>query len=199
MKLRMPLTQICSWNLGDFRRRLRKQKSPSHWIHYRYSRTTIWRRCCITRANLIRPSNNAVRLWSLIPGAIRRIAIWRKSMPRGTCTREAVSELKAAMDLSPANFEALAELGYVYGVSGMKNEARAVLERIKSSRNVSAYRLAIVYAGLGENDNALKSLKEAVDSRAPGIVHLKVAPFFSQIRSQEPISKTACGYGSRTG
>ncbi len=108
---------------------------------------------------------------------------------------EAVTELKTAMDSSPANFEALAELGYVYGVAGMRNEAQAVLGRIKSSRTVSAYRLAIVYAGLGENDNALKSLKEAVDSRAPGIVHLKVAPFFSQIRSQDQFQKLLIDMG----
>ena len=111
---------------------------------------------------------------------------------------QAVSELKAAMDLSPANFEALAELGYVYGVSGMKNEAQAVLERIKVNRSVSAYRLAIVYAGLGENDNALKALKEAVNSRAPGIVHLKVAPFFSQIRSQDQFQKLLVDMGLGT-
>jgi eukaryotic-like serine/threonine-protein kinase len=108
---------------------------------------------------------------------------------------EAESELKTAMEVAPANFEALAELGYVYGVSGMKNEARAVLERIESNRNVSAYRLAIVYAGLGENDNALKSLKAAVNSRAPGIVHLKVAPFFSQIRSQGQFRKLLLDMG----
>jgi len=108
---------------------------------------------------------------------------------------QAESELKTAMEVAPANFEALAELGYVYGVSGMKNEARAVLGRIESNRNVSAYRLAIVYAGLGENDNALKSLKEAVNSRAPGIVHLKVAPFFSQIRSQGQFRKLLLDMG----
>ena len=108
---------------------------------------------------------------------------------------EAVAELKAAIGLSPENVEALAELGYVYGVSGMKKEARAVLERIKSNRPVSAYRLAIVYAGLGENDNALQSLKEAVDSRSPGIVHLKVAPFFSRIRSQSQFQKLLVDMG----
>jgi eukaryotic-like serine/threonine-protein kinase len=108
---------------------------------------------------------------------------------------EAVSELKTAMELSPENFEALAELGYVYGVSGMKDQARTVLERIKSGRNVSAYRLAIVHAGLGETDNALKSLKEAVDSRAPGVVHLRVAPFFSQIRSQSQFQKLLVDMG----
>jgi tetratricopeptide (TPR) repeat protein len=106
-----------------------------------------------------------------------------------------VAELKTAMDLTPANFEALAELGYVYGVSGMKQEAQAVLERIKANRNVSAYRLAIVYAGLGENDEALKALREAVNSRAPGIVHLKVAPFFSQIRSQDQFQKLLVDMG----
>jgi hypothetical protein len=57
-----------------------------------------------------------------------------------------------------------------------------------------------VYAGLGENDNALKSLKEAVDSRAPGVVHLKVAPFFSQIRTQGQFRKLLVdmGLGIRT-
>jgi len=108
---------------------------------------------------------------------------------------EAIAELKAAIDLSPENVEALAELGYVYGVSGLNNEAQAVLKRIKSNRSVSAYRLAIVYAGLGENDNALQSLKQAVDSRAPGIVHLKVSPFFSQIRGQSQFQKLLLDMG----
>jgi len=108
---------------------------------------------------------------------------------------EAIAELKAAIDLSPENVEALAELGYVYGVSGMNNEAQAVLKRIKSNRSVSAYRLAIVYAGLGENDNALQSLKQAVDSRAPGIVHLKVSPFFSRIRGQSQFQKLLVDMG----
>lgn len=102
---------------------------------------------------------------------------------------EAVGELKTSVELSPGISEGLAELGYVYGLAGMKEEARAILGKIKSNRNVSAYRMAIVYAGLGENDNALKSLKEAVDTRAPGIVHLKVAPFFSQIRTDPQFQK----------
>ncbi len=109
----------------------------------------------------------------------------------------AMSELKTAMDLSPANFEALAELGYVYGVSGMKNEAQAVLERIKANRNVSAYRLAIVYAGLGENDNALKALKEAVNSRAPWHRASESGAVLFADSIATAISKTACGYGPR--
>ena len=98
---------------------------------------------------------------------------------------EAVSELKKAMELSRGSTEALAELGYVFGVSGKKDDARHVLLEIKSSPDASAYRLAIVYAGLAEKEKALEALKEAVNRRSPGVVHLKVSPVFQDLRSDE--------------
>jgi tetratricopeptide (TPR) repeat protein len=98
---------------------------------------------------------------------------------------EAVSELKKAMELSRGSTEALAELGYVFGVSGKKDDARHVLLEIKSSTDASAYRLAIVYAGLAEKEKALEALKEAVNRRSPGVVHLKVSPVFQDLRSDE--------------
>jgi eukaryotic-like serine/threonine-protein kinase len=98
---------------------------------------------------------------------------------------EAVSELKKAMELSRGSAEALAELGYVFGVSGKKEDARHVLLELKSATDASAYRLAIVYAGLAEKDKALEALKEAVNRRSPGVVHLKVSPVFQELRSDE--------------
>ncbi len=80
---------------------------------------------------------------------------------------EAVSELKKAMELSRGSTEALAELGYVFGVSGKKDDARHVLLELKSATDASAYRLAIVYAGLAEKEKALEALKEAVNRRSP--------------------------------
>jgi serine/threonine protein kinase/tetratricopeptide (TPR) repeat protein len=98
---------------------------------------------------------------------------------------EAVSELKKAMELSRGSTEALAELGYVFGVSGKKDDARHVLLELKSATDASAYRLAIVYAGLAEKEKALEALKEAVNRRSPGVVHLKASPVFQEIRSDE--------------
>jgi tetratricopeptide (TPR) repeat protein len=98
---------------------------------------------------------------------------------------EAVSELKKSMELSPGNTEALAELGYVFAVSGKKDDARQVLLQLKSATDGSAYRLAIVYAGLAEKEKALEALKEAVDRRSPGVVHLKVSPLFQELRSDD--------------
>ncbi len=98
---------------------------------------------------------------------------------------EAVSELKKAMELSRGSTEALAELGYVFGVSGKKDDARHVLLELKSATDASAYRLAIVYAGLAEKEKALEALKEAVNRRSPGVVHLRVSPVFQELRSDE--------------
>jgi eukaryotic-like serine/threonine-protein kinase len=98
---------------------------------------------------------------------------------------EAVSELKKAMELSRGSTEALAELGYVFGVSGKRDDARHVLLELKSATDASAYRLAIAYAGLSEKEKALEALKEAVNRRSPGVVHLKVSPVFQELRSDE--------------
>jgi TolB-like protein/predicted Ser/Thr protein kinase len=98
---------------------------------------------------------------------------------------EAVSELKKAVELSRGSTEALAELGYVFAVSGKKDDARRALLELKSATDASPYRLAIVYAGLAEKEKALEALKEAVNRRSPGVVHLKVSPVFQELRSDE--------------
>jgi eukaryotic-like serine/threonine-protein kinase len=99
---------------------------------------------------------------------------------------EAILELKKAVELSPGSTEALADLGYVLGISGKKEEARQMLLELQDSfqpRSVSSYHLAIIYAGLGERELALQSLRKAVDNRSPGVVHLKVSPLFQDLRS----------------
>ena len=101
---------------------------------------------------------------------------------------EAVSELRKAVELSPGSTEALVELGYAWGISGKKDEARHLLLELQDPsqhRYISSYHLAIVYIGLGERELALQSLRKAVDDRSPGVVHLKVSPFFQDLRSDQ--------------
>ncbi len=111
---------------------------------------------------------------------------------------EAVSELKKAVELSPGSTEALAELGYVLGISGKKDEARQILLELQDSsqhRAVSSYHLAIVHIGLGERELALQSLRKAVDDHSPGVVHLKVSPFFQDIRSDQRFERMLLDVG----
>jgi serine/threonine-protein kinase len=111
---------------------------------------------------------------------------------------EAVSELKKAVELSPGSTEALAELGYVLGISGKKDEARQILLELQDSsqrRAVSSYHLAIVHIGLGERELALQSLRKAVDDHSPGVVHLKVSPFFQEFRSDQRFERMLLDVG----
>jgi len=98
---------------------------------------------------------------------------------------EAITYLKKSNELPHASDEVLSELGYVYAVSGKKEDARKILKQLiqPPDGNVSHYRLAIVYMGLGERDRTLEALAVAVNERSPGVVHLKVSPIFAGLRS----------------
>jgi eukaryotic-like serine/threonine-protein kinase len=98
---------------------------------------------------------------------------------------EASAELRKAIELSQGNPEARAELGYVLGRWGKTKEARQILQDLQSPSQgyISSYRLAIVYIGLSEKERALRSLRQAVNERAPGVVHLKISPLFNELRS----------------
>jgi serine/threonine protein kinase/tetratricopeptide (TPR) repeat protein len=113
---------------------------------------------------------------------------------------EAIAELKKAIEFSGGSSEPLAELGYVFGVSGRKDEARRTLQQLLRPGDgyMSYYRLAIVYMGLGEKDKALESLELAVRERSPGVVHLKVSPLFIDLRSTQRFQKllTEIGLGN---
>ena len=117
----------------------------------------------------------AGRRWNSIPRATKPVVILAAYTQKKQYA-DAITEFKKAIELSHGGSEALAELGYVYGVSGEKNDAERILQELgrPADGRVSHYRLAIVYMGLGENDKALDSLGRAVKERAPGVVHLKV-------------------------
>ncbi len=110
---------------------------------------------------------------------------------------EAISELKKAIELSHGSSEAIAELGYVFGVSGSKHDAQQILQQLAHpvDGQISRYRLAVVYMGLGEYDKALESLESAVKERSPGVVHLKVSPVFIEIRSTRRFQKLLVDMG----
>lgn len=80
----------------------------------------------------------------------------------------------------------IAARGYVNGISGRVREARqdlAILEKQAQTRFVTSYGVALVYAGLGDNDAALHWLDKAVQERSHWLVWLRLDPRWDSLRS----------------
>lgn len=83
-------------------------------------------------------------------------------------------------------FFAISGLGYAYAVSGRKTEALDVLQELQHLSDqdyVPADRVAMIYVGLGDKDQAFNWLEKAFQERSFNIVWLKVEPRWDSIRS----------------
>lgn len=100
---------------------------------------------------------------------------------------KAIVEFKRAVELSPGTPEFLAELGFTYAVSGQTKEGVAILKQLQRARahgEASSYSLAVVYAGSGDKEGVLRSLRESLAEHAAGTVKIKVSPLFKTFRSE---------------
>ena len=87
-----------------------------------------------------------------------------------------------------AESEAVASLGFAYGMAGKQTEARAILgqlEALAKRRYVSPLYFAIVSAGLKANDQAIEFLNQAYAARHPGLVLIRIEPMFDGLRADE--------------
>jgi serine/threonine-protein kinase len=99
---------------------------------------------------------------------------------------KAVAELQKAAVLSGGSPLTRAELAHGYAMSGRRAEARKVLEELRerSKREyISSYFVAIIYAGLGNKDQAFAWLQKAFEDRADELVFLKADPRFDPLHS----------------
>jgi serine/threonine protein kinase/Flp pilus assembly protein TadD len=81
---------------------------------------------------------------------------------------EAIAEFQSALELDK-NTEIWSALGHAYAVSGNRAEAQKVLDHLKGSSAhsyVSPYSSAVIYAGLGEKDQAFAWLERAYQERS---------------------------------
>jgi serine/threonine protein kinase/Flp pilus assembly protein TadD len=98
---------------------------------------------------------------------------------------EGISEFTLARRLHEDSIT-VADLGYVYGVSGRTTEAREHLDALgdlASRRYVSPDCLAIVHIGLGEKDQAFAWLERAVEDRSEWLCKIRVDPVVDPLRS----------------
>ncbi|HEY5022616.1 MAG TPA: tetratricopeptide repeat protein, partial [Gemmatimonadaceae bacterium] len=77
--------------------------------------------------------------------------------------------------------------GYTYAKCGRRAEARAELNRLlgraRAGEYVSHYSLAVIQAGLGDDDQAISELEKAYVERAPALFVMKLEPAFARLRS----------------
>jgi tetratricopeptide (TPR) repeat protein len=98
----------------------------------------------------------------------------------------AVSELEQAVSLSGGDAYYKGSLGHAYAMSGNATQARQVLQGLEGrSRQeyVPAYAIALVYAGLGDDDQTISWLRKAYEDRSTAMVFLKSDPELSGLHS----------------
>jgi len=90
-----------------------------------------------------------------------------------------------AFEQERGNPYVLGHLGNAYARSGRVTEARETIAELKErlqKENVT-YSISLVYAGLGEKDQAFEWLERAYKARDKGLTYLKVDPALDPLRS----------------
>jgi serine/threonine-protein kinase len=98
---------------------------------------------------------------------------------------EAVAEAEAAQAAEDVPL-VIAQLGGAYALAGRKDEARAIIETLKTQANeryVSPFEIATVYSDLDETELALEWFEKALAERASWMVFLKTTPKFDRLRA----------------
>jgi len=98
----------------------------------------------------------------------------------------ALEEFQKAAALSKGSPDKLADLGYLHALSGKRAEALKIiqdLDQLSGKRYVSPYDIAVVYAGLGDQAQAVTWLEKAYADHCLQLVYLKVEPMFDGLRS----------------
>ena len=101
--------------------------------------------------------------------------------------QDAIVELKKAIALSGDSPRAIAELAVAYARLGDTAHASKLLGELRARsrlRYVSPFDVALIYAGLRDNRQALDWLEMASKERAPSLNFLTLSPAFDGLRSE---------------
>ncbi|HYE65924.1 MAG TPA: protein kinase, partial [Pyrinomonadaceae bacterium] len=99
---------------------------------------------------------------------------------------EAIAAARKAVALSERNPLALWALGYALAAGGRRDEARDIVNELQvmaQKRYVSPYYMAVIYAGLGEIDEAFVWIEKAYQARDWWLLWLRVEPRIDALRA----------------
>jgi adenylate cyclase len=100
--------------------------------------------------------------------------------------QEAIAEIQQAVSASGGSTISLAVLAHAYASAGQLSPAREILDRLLErarTRYLPSYWIALVYAGLGEVEEALTWLEKAYEERSSWLVWIDVEPRFDRLRA----------------
>jgi DNA-binding winged helix-turn-helix (wHTH) protein/TolB-like protein len=92
----------------------------------------------------------------------------------------------------------IAARGYTAAVAGRSDEARKILadmESLAERKFVTSYGVALVHAGLGQNEAAFASLNKAFDERSNWLIWLRLDPRWSGLRSDAHFAELVARMG----
>ncbi len=97
---------------------------------------------------------------------------------------EAINEYEKYMSINGETTGILSYLGYAYAMSGKREEALAILDKLKTTKKyVSPADLGVLYAGLGDKEAAFQSLARAYAAHDMQLWSLKVNPHYDSLRA----------------
>ncbi len=99
---------------------------------------------------------------------------------------ESLKENRIWGDLTKDDLRTQAALGHVYAVSGQKNEAMKIVQRLEKeipSRKDLTSTVGLIYTSLGEIDRAFEWLDKAFENHSGPLGMLKVDPKWDTLRS----------------
>ncbi len=105
---------------------------------------------------------------------------------------EAIEVLQKALAISKEAPTVKGRLGYAYARSGKRSLARRILQELlddSKRKYVTPIAIALVYCGLGDNDETLKWLDKAYEERAGGLLSLRVRPMWASLRPDPRFSE----------
>jgi DNA-binding winged helix-turn-helix (wHTH) protein/TolB-like protein/Flp pilus assembly protein TadD len=109
---------------------------------------------------------------------------------------DALDELQKVSKNVGANAAEVSDRGYVYALAGKTAEARAALaelQQMSRRRYVAPCGVAVVYAGLGQKDEAFEWLAKALKVRDNTLVLIEVDPRLDALRSDARFAQLVKG------
>jgi DNA-binding winged helix-turn-helix (wHTH) protein/TolB-like protein/Tfp pilus assembly protein PilF len=98
----------------------------------------------------------------------------------------AIPEFEKAVKLSGGDPYYEGSMGHAYAASGRSSQAHGILQELLSRAQrqyVPSYAIALIYAGLGDKDQAFHWLQSAVEDKSTSMVFLESDPEMASLRS----------------
>ncbi len=104
--------------------------------------------------------------------------------------QRAIADLEEAISLSQNSPLMKGDLGHVYASAGIKDKALSILSDLQQDRGNGNYRscflIAQIYACLGDREEALSHIEQALKEKDPFILSLEVDPILKKALGREP-------------